>query len=232
VAQKKIAILQSNYIPWKGYFDLIGLVDEFIIYDEVQYTKNDWRNRNKIKTPSGVQWITIPVYQRTLKQKISETEISNYKWGNKNWNMLKSNYGKAPFFKQFSPAFEAFYNTTKLMQLSDVNLFLIKMICNIIGIKTSITSSTDYKSEGDATERLITLCKQAGGDCYLSGPAAKNYLREDLFQEEGLQVEWMDYSGYPEYSQMYPPFSHQVSIIDLIFNTGSDSIQYMKCGKI
>src|SRR5215207_6666609 len=96
---KKIAILQSNYIPWKGYFDIIGLVDEFIIYDEVQYTKNDWRNRNKIKTPTGVQWITIPVYQKSLQQKISETEVSNYKWAIKNWNTIKSNYGRAPYFK-------------------------------------------------------------------------------------------------------------------------------------
>src|SRR5258705_3700225 len=95
----RIAILQSNYIPWKGYFDIIGSVDEFIFYDEAQYTKNDWRNRNKIKTPTGVQWITIPVFQKNLNQKISETKVSNHKWNTKNWNKLKANYSQAPFFK-------------------------------------------------------------------------------------------------------------------------------------
>lgn len=225
---KKIAILQSNYIPWKGYFDIIGMVDEFIIYDEVQYTKNDWRNRNKIKTPNGLQWITIPVYQRHLLQRISETFTSDPKWRLKHWNTLKTNYGRAPFFKQYSPLFEEFYMNFNSSSLSEINVYLVKLICKILGIKTSITNSAAYQLSGNPTEKLVSLCVQAGGSTYLSGPAAKTYLEEDYFNEAGVQVEWMNYSNYPEYSQLYMPFEHSVSILDLLFNTGPDASTFMK----
>jgi hypothetical protein len=228
---KKIAIVQSNYIPWKGYFDIIGMVDEFIIYDEVQYTKNDWRNRNKIKTPLGLQWITIPVYQKSLRQKISETEISTSNWGMKSWNTIKANYTKAPYFKTLSLPYEEFYRTFKGTRLSEINTALIKLICDQLGIPTLITHSADYSLTGDPTEKLINLCKQTGSSSYLSGSAAKNYLREDLFRQEGIEINWMDYEGYPEYPQLYPPFQHGVSIIDLLFNTGPAALRYMKCSK-
>jgi hypothetical protein len=225
---KKVAILQSNYIPWKGYFDIIGMVDEFIIYDEVQYTKNDWRNRNRIKTALGPQWITIPVYQKSLHQKISETQVSNYKWGIKNWNSLKGNYTKAPYFKLYSPFFESFYHTVKTPLLTEINSSLIRAISGLLNIKTKIANSTDYELKGDPTEKLVSICKQSHATYYLSGPAARNYLREDLFKGEGIEIEWMDYEGYPEYAQLYPPFEHQVSIVDLLFNVGPDSRNYMK----
>jgi WbqC-like protein family len=228
---KKVAILQSNYIPWKGYFDIIGLVDEFILYDEVQYTKNDWRNRNKIKTPVGIQWITVPVFQKNLHQKVSETEVTTGTWGIKQWNSIKSNYGKAPFFKSQAPIFEEFYTTFQSLLLSEINAALIKLICKQLGIATLITNSADYRFTGDPTEKLVSLCKQTGSSCYLSGPAAKNYLREDLFTREGIAVEWMAYDGYSEYPQLYPPFNHGVSIIDLLFNTGPAARQYMKFGE-
>ncbi|HEY0653478.1 MAG TPA: WbqC family protein [Chryseosolibacter sp.] len=225
---KKVAILQSNYIPWKGYFDIIGLVDEFIVYDEVQYTKNDWRNRNRIKTPTGVQWLTIPVSQKKLSQKISETEVTFTNWGRKNWNAIKSNYSKAPFFKTHSEPLEEFYSTSSLTRISEINRWLINHICGIVGIETEISDSTQYNLNGDPTERLVSLCKQAGAQVYLSGPAAKKYLRTDLFEQEGLRVEWMDYESYPEYPQLYPPFVHAVSILDLIFNVGNNARDYMK----
>lgn len=228
---KRVAILQSNYLPWKGYFDIIGLVDEFVIYDEVQYTKNDWRNRNKIKTPSGIQWLTIPVLQKKLSQKVSETEVAFTNWGSKNWNAIRSNYGRAPYFKAMSEPFETFYTTSHFTRLTDINLWLIKHICSVLGITTRIVDSTAYTLEGDATERLIGVCKQAGAEIYLSGPSAKNYLRENLFSEAGLKVEWMDYRNYPEYPQLYPPFAHEVSIIDLLFNAGDKASQYMKFSK-
>lgn len=228
---KRIAILQSNYIPWKGYFDIIGLVDEFIIYDEVQYTKNDWRNRNRIKSSSGMQWITIPVYQRSLQQKISETKVSTNNWGIKNWNSLKTNYGRAPYFKSYSSPLEDFYTTFKSPMLSEINLALIKLVCDFLGIKTKISNSAEYVLEGDSTTKLVSLCKQTGATHYLSGPAAKSYIRETLFHEEKINIEWMDYNGYQEYPQLYPPFEHGVSVVDLLFNAGPTSRNYMKFTK-
>jgi len=228
---KKVAILQSNYIPWKGYLDIIAAVDEFIIYDEVQFTKNDWRNRNKIKTKDGIQWITIPVRQKKLSQRISETEISDPKWRNKNWNTILTNYSKAPNFNTFAAQFEDFYRNVDSTFLSEINIKLLKLICGMLNIKTVISNSADFDLTGDPTERLVNLCKQTQAQIYLSGPAAKNYLREDLFSNEGIAVEWMDYNSYPEYRQLYPPFDHYVSIIDLLFNEGNDSIKYMKYAK-
>lgn len=231
MGKKRIAILQSNYIPWKGYFDIIGLVDEFVIYDEVQYTKNDWRNRNRIKTSAGIQWVTIPVYQRALKQKISETEVAHTRWSMKNWHTIKSNYARAPYFKFFGPELEEFYCTCKSSMLSEINVSLIRKMCSLIGIGTKISNSAHYTLRGDATEKLVDLCKQKNANTYLSGPAARDYLRQDLFKQAGIEIEWMDYEHYPEYPQLYPPFVHQVSIIDLLFNTGKDCINYMKCGR-
>ena len=141
---KSIAIIQSNYIPWKGYFDMIGLVDEFIFYDEVQYTKNDWRNRNKIKTQTGVQWLTIPVYQKRLDQRIKETEISDKKWADKHWRSLNTNYSKAPCFKQVSPILEEFYTQNKSILLSEINQELVKLVCDFVGIKTKISNSINF----------------------------------------------------------------------------------------
>ena len=226
---KRIAIIQSNYIPWKGYFDIIGLVDEFIIFDEVQYTKNDWRNRNKIKTATGVQWITIPVYQKKLSQKISETEVSDPKWRVKNWNAIQTNYGRAPFFKVYAPQFEDFYLNSRSTLLSEINISLLKLICQMIGIKTTFTNSANYRLQGEPNEKLVNLCKQANAQVYLSGPAAKSYLDENYFGKEGITVEWMNYTNYPEYHQLYPPFEHGVSIIDVLFNVGPDTKKYMKC---
>ncbi|PZR40459.1 MAG: hypothetical protein DI538_04090 [Azospira oryzae] len=224
---KRIAILQSNYIPWKGYFDIIGSVDEFIFYDEVQYTKNDWRNRNKIKTLAGLQWITIPVYHN-LNQKLSQTIPSDSKWSHKHWNTLKTNYSKAPNFKRYSPFFEEFYQSHSGASLSEINQLLIRSICGFLNITTRITNSSDYELKGDPTEKLINLCKQTGATHYLSGPAAKTYLRESLFMAEQITIEWMNYDGYPEYPQLYPPFEHGVSIVDLLFNVGPDSRCFMK----
>lgn len=225
---KKIAILQSNYIPWKGYFDLINMVDEFIIYDEVQYTKNDWRNRNKIKTKAGVQWITIPVTQKTINQRIDETQVALNNWAGKHWKTLIANYTQAPYFKFYKPVFEEFYLNNKFEHLSKINLSLILLINDLLGIKTKISSSLDYKTPEGKNERLVELVSKAGGTEYISGPSAKSYINEDLFSQANIKITWMDYSGYVEYPQLYPPFDHAVSILDLIFNTGPDSFKYMK----
>jgi hypothetical protein len=227
---KKCAILQSNYIPWKGYFDLINSVDEFIFYDCVQYTKHDWRNRNKIKTAAGAKWLTIPVQTTdlfTAETTVAEAKIADPNWRRKHWSSISQNYSRARHFKTYAGVFEKLYESDELL-LSKINQTFITKICSMIGIETQITDSTKYELIGDRNERLVNLCKQAGADIYLSGPAAQSYLDASLFENAGIKVEWMDYSGYPEYTQLFPPFDHYVTILDLIFNEGPQATQFMK----
>ena len=229
---KRIAILQSNYIPWKGYFDLIAMVDEFIIYDEMQYTKNDWRNRNKIKTYLGPKWLSIPVKTKghiSNAVRIMDAEIADSGWARSHWNTIVQNYSKAKWFKEYASLFEALYaECEKETLLCKVNYKFLYRIIDLLGIKTKISYSTDYGLIEGKTERLIDLVKKAGGTTYISGPAAKDYLEERLFNNANIELQWMDYSGYPEYPQLYPPFEHGLSILDLIFNCGADTSKYMK----
>jgi len=224
---KRVAILQSNYIPWKGYFDMIAMVDEFIFYDEVQFTKNDWRNRNRIKTQAGVQWITIPVYH-TISDRICDVKISQPHWAVKHWKTLQTNYAKAPEFKESGSIFREIYANLTSASLSETNYTLISAITHYLGIKTKLSRSSDYQYEGDRSERLLSLCKAAGANSYLSGPAAQSYLDIGLFQSAGIEVKWMDYGGYAEYPQLFPHFEHFVSILDLIFNMGKKAKNYMR----
>lgn len=227
---KKIAILQSNYIPWKGYFDIINSVDEFVFYDDVQYTRRDWRNRNKIMTAKGLQWITIPVQVKgKYLQNIDETKIVNKKWATKHWSTLCHNYKKYRYFSEYEKYFEDLYNVcSSEIFLSRVNYIFIKAINDLLGIKTVLTWSSAYCAHGNPSEKLLDICKKANATTYLSGPAAKNYLDLSQFNKENIKVEWMDYSGYPEYKQMYTPFEHGVTILDLLFNEGPNAKMYMK----
>lgn len=225
---KKIAIIQSNYIPWKGYFDMINMVDEFILYDDAQYTKNDWRNRNKIKTIIGIEWITIPVKQEKLQQKIKDTKISFKDWKKKHIKTIFTNYSKSKYFKEYKDFFEDLYYKCNEDFLSEINFKFISEINKLLDIKTNIRFSNEFILEGNKTEKLICICKQSKANIYLSGPSAKGYLDEALMNKEGIYVEWMDYNGYPEYNQLYPPFEHAVSIIDLILNEGPKAKNYMK----
>jgi len=226
---KKVIITQSNYIPWKGYFDAIQLVDEVILYDDVQYTKRDWRNRNKIKTPQGVKWLSIPVEVKgKYFQAIKDTKISEPKWNVKHWNTLQGNYAKAPFFKEYQEFFKDLYLNCEEEYLSLINFRFLEGINKILGIDTPMRFSSDFELVDGKTDRLVDLCKKLGATDYYSGPAAKDYMDEDLFTQEGVKVHYLDYSGYPEYEQLNPPFTHGVSILDLIFNVGEDSPSYMK----
>lgn len=229
---KKVAILQSNYIPWKGYFDIIDSVDEFIFYDEMQYTKNDWRNRNKIKTQSGLIWLTIPCETKgsiSNFQKINETKITDKRWAKKHWNSIQLNYAKAPYFKEYKGYFENLYKSCENEKfICNVNYKFIYAINDLLGIKTKISFSQDYGLIEGKTERLVDLVKKAGGTEYLSGPAAKDYIVKECFDKENIKLSWMDYSGYREYPQLFPPFEHGVTVLDLIFNTGKDAINYIR----
>jgi len=224
---KKVAVIQSNYIPWKGYFDIINDVDLFIFYDAVQFTKNDWRNRNKIKTAKGASWLTIPV-GRCIDRLICEVKIDDSRWAKRHWETICQFYERAPYFKQYKDFFAEAYLKKNWASLSELNQFLIKHIAwDILGLKTEFKDSRDFKLSGGKTDRLIGLLKKAGADVYYSGPAAKNYLEEEKFKANKIKLIYKDYTGYPEYPQLFPPFVHEVSILDLIFNVGPAAPYYI-----
>ena len=224
---KKVAILQSNYLPWKGYFDLIAYVDEFIIYDDMQYTNRDWRNRNMIKTPNGLLWLSIPVGTNT-KRTIREVLISEKDWRNKHCQNLKSNYQKSPFFDEVYLIISDIILDDNINSLSELNISLINAICNYLHIETKISYCWDYGLIDGKTERLVDLCQKANASVYVSGPSAKNYIDEQLFKSKNIQLEWFNYEGYQEYPQLWGDFTHSVSILDLLFNCGKYAYKYMR----
>jgi hypothetical protein len=227
---RTVAIVQSCYIPWKGYFDLVQSVDEFILYDDRQFTRRDWRNRNRIKTPAGIRWLTIPVEVKgRYHQRIDETMIADPSWADRHWKTLVHSYSAAPHFEKYAPVIEQLYrDAAPETRLSGVNRTLLEGICRLLGIETVLSWSTDYEVDGDRTERLLALCQAAGADRYLSGPRARDYLDEDLFARAGIELVYADYSGYPEYEQLYPPFEHGVTILDLVWHVGGEAPRYMK----
>lgn len=223
---KKIAILQSNYIPWKGYFEIIAAVDEFILYDDMQFTKNDWRNRNRVKTPTGIQWLSIPVGS-DIRRRIRDVQLPATSWAEQHWKTLSLNYRAAACFDSVADWLAPLYLENTCTDLSSFNRKLIEAICGYLGIRTTIRNSWDYMVTEGKTERLVELCRQAQGTIYLSGPSARGYLDESLFHTAGIEVQWMQYGPYPEYPQLWGPFVHEVSVLDLLFNCGADASRYM-----
>lgn len=231
---KKVAIIQSNYIPWKGYFDIINSVDEFVLYDDVQYTRRDWRNRNKIKTVSGTRWLTIPVsVSGKYFQLIKDTEVFEKGWGLNHFEILRQSYSSAKYWNENADWLKSLYeDAEKLTHLSHINKLFIDAICKQLQINTRISFSSQYELSPGRSEKLFSVCKALDANVYVSGPAAKNYLDESIFNEQGMQVEWFDYGEYPSYPQVHPPFEHALSILDLILNVGPDATQYMNSFKM
>lgn len=233
---KKIAILQSNYIPWKGYFDIINSVDEFILLDDVQYTKNDWRNRNRIIAASGPAWLTIPVHQKSLMQRINETEVVDGHWVDVHLKSLQAAYAHTSYFRKYFGNLSEIYERCRAeVLLNRINRLFLDAVVQLLGIKTILTNSTDYPlsngrnlNKEPRTNRLINLILAAGGRYYLSGPAAKDYIEASQFQEAGIELAYMDYRGYPPYPQQFGcPFEHGVSVLDLLFNEGPRAPYYI-----
>jgi len=228
-AGKTVAIVQSSYIPWKGYFDLINSVDEFILYDDRQYTRRDWRNRNRIKAPGGSVWLTVPVMSKgRYLQRIDATYAEDDAWRTRHWQTLLHSYARAPYFAGYAPLVEELYLGSRERRLSLINRSFIEAVCRLLGIETTLRWSTEYAAEGSKTARLVDLCRQAGATDYLSGPTARTYLQESLFTAHAMSVRYMDYSNYPPYPQVHPPFDHNVTILDLLFHTGPEARRYMK----
>lgn len=228
---KSLAAIQSSYIPWKGYFDVVAAVDEFVLYDDVQFTKNDWRNRNLVKSSNGTTWLTIPVLTKDrFGQLIQDVEVSDSRWPVKHWKSIQANYAKAPFFERLSPWLEGIYQDLEdETRLAAINERFIREIADLLGLDTEITHASDYDLSEDRNVRLVELCRQTGSDVYLSGPAARTYLDQGLFDRHGIEVRWMDYSGYPEYGQLHGDFEHGVSILDLLLSEGPEEAgRFMK----
>jgi len=208
---------------------MIAFVDEFIIFDDMQYTKRDWRNRNKIKTSQGLQWLTVPVKVKgRFNQKIRETLIDGPDWAKSHWRALEFNYIGAPHFTDIAQWLAPIYLEEEHDNLSALNRRLLEAVCDYLGIKTRLTNSWDYQLVEGKTERLVGLCQQAAATEYVSGPAARSYVDEGVFEDSGIRVTWFDYDGYRDYSQLWGAFEGGVTILDLLFNVGTEAPNYLR----
>lgn len=227
---RSVVITQSNYIPWKGYFDQINSSDYFVFYDCVQYTRRDWRNRNKIKTAQGVKWLTIPVSTKgNFSAPISEIEVANCQWAEEHWNLLRHAYKKAPCFGEVEPFIKGLYESAATQNLlTEINKMFIKELSRFLGIATVFRDSSEFGLLPGRTERLLGICEAIGATNYISGPAAKNYLDESCFNEKDISVSWFGYEGYSEYPQLHGDFVHGVSVLDLLFSVGGTAKDYLK----
>lgn len=225
-----IAIHQPQYLPWLGYFDKIEQSDVFVFLDNVQFKKNEWQNRNKIKTSEGWQWLSVPVIH-SFGQKISDVEINNtVQWGRKHLNALATHYSKAPFFQNHIDFLEKTFSQ-EWKRLAEINIHLIHYLTEALGIKNKkFIIASDLTTKEGSSERLADICRQLNGDVYLSGRDGSKYLDLDLFKHESIQVVFQDYK-HPRYPQLYGEFEPFLSVIDLLFNCGPESLSILKKGE-
>ena len=230
----KVVILQPSYIPWRGYFDQICRADLFIFYDDVQYDKRGWRNRNQIKTPKGKQWLTIPVNSRGAQTEnipINQIRIAwDNPWSQNHLKALQHSYSKAPHFSQYTSLLEKFYQRRDEF-LADFTIdFTIALTHELGNAHTRFMRSSELAGiDGQKTDRLIQILQSVGGTHYMSGPSARDYIEQEKFESAGITLEYMEYN-YREYPQLYPPFDPYVSILDLFFMTGPHAPNYILKG--
>jgi hypothetical protein len=223
----RVAAIQSSYIPWKGYFDIIHDVDLFIFYDDVQYTSRDWRTRNRIKTSSGPLWLTIPA-GADRNRRVCDVDLPDSRWQEKHWRSICHAYARAPFFRRYEDFFETAYRGTRWDNLSTFNQFLTRAIArDLLRIDTVFRDSREYGSEGRKLDKLLDLLSRASATSYVTGPSAADYIAPARFAAAGIELIYKSYAGYPEYPQFYPPFEHDVSILDLLFQVGPEAPSYI-----
>lgn len=223
-------ILQPSYIPWRGYFHQVQKADLFVFYDDVQYDKHGWRNRNRVKTHQGAQWLTIPVHSKGVVVEnipINEVEIAwEQPWSERHLRAIQQAYSKAPYYKEYVPWLEEIYSR-RPKYLADFTIPLIIEIARKLNIQhTRFLRSSELQSSGEKTDRLITLLSQVGATHYISGPSARSYIEAGKFDEAGITLEYMEYN-YPEYPQLYPPYDPFVTVLDLLFMTGPEASQFI-----
>lgn len=223
----RVGVIQSCYVPWRGYFDFIASVDLFVIYDDVQFSKGSWRNRNRLKMPTGLQWLTIPV-DAGAKSSIDEVRIVDQgkSWRNRHRELLTESLRRSPFFGEMMQLWLEGVECD-LSTLSRLNIALIQSVCSYLQINTPIVNSRDYHLSGKATGRLMELLLKLGAKSYLSGPSARDYLDEDLFRKHGIRLEYKSY-GYRPYPQQWGEFVDGVTILDLIANCGPASVEFLR----
>lgn len=216
----RVAVLQSNYLPWKGYFDIIHNVDLFIFYDEVQFTKNDWRNRNLLIMNGEPRWLTVPVGDN-INRRIIDVKMKDARWQRKHYNSLQIHYGGSPFWHKYKDFFSYVYLERRWEYLYEINRYIIIHIAkDFLGLNTQFADSRDYNSRGVRGEKLLSLLQDADTEVYVSGPAAKSYIDEEKYENVGIKIIWQDYNHYPVYPQHSKRFVHGVSIVDLLCNCG------------
>ncbi len=223
-------VLQPSYIPWRGYFHQIYKADIFVFYDDVQYDRHGWRNRNRIKTAAGPKWLTIPL--RSTGGRLKETSIreietsTNIDWARTHLETLRHSYSRAPYFARYRPMLEQWY-AEQASKLADFTIETTLALAQELGISgTRFVRSSTLGCGGAKTERLLSILMTLGATHYVSGPAAKEYLDIDVLVGAGITVEWMSYD-YPEYPQLFPPFDPQLSVLDLLLNVGPDAGRYI-----
>jgi len=217
-------ILQPSYLPWLGYFAQFHRCDVFVVYDDVQFDKHGWRNRNRIKTPQGPQWLTVPV--RTYKQdwptNRAITIDNTQHWRKKHLASLRQNYAKAPFFANYVGLFDDLYSRD-WTNLFDLNMASFRMLTQALGIVREIRFASELGVAGDTVERLTAICQKVGANHFFEGHAGKNYIADDRFRSAGIDIEYQDYK-HPVYPQLHGVFVPYLSIVDLLFNCGPRSL--------
>lgn len=231
----RVVILQPGYLPWLGFFDLMFKADIFVIFDNVQYTIRDWRSRNRIKTPNGVFWLTVPVKARGARESlIKDIEVDNgQQWQQKHLKSLESFYKKAKFFADIYEIISDVYRKSYEF-LIDLDMDFTLKVYQYFSLNAKIVFSSEIPVAGNKDEKLLSICKYFNATHYLSGNAAKGYLRESIFIAEGINVEWHNYQ-HPYYSQLWlqeQGFISHLSIIDLLFNHGPDALAILTGEKI
>jgi hypothetical protein len=224
----RISIIQSCYIPWRGFFDLIGRCDEYVILERVQYVRRHWHSRNRIKTAAGPEWLTIPVISKGRREQTIDSVVIEKPWAEKHWRAIELAYRRAPYFDAMAPRVRGWYErAAKERLLTEVNVLFLREIAALLGLGTRLVRDVEYPVQGIKTERLLAIIRAAGADAYLSGPSAKTYLDVPLLADAGVAVEWMSYEGYPQYPQLHGSFEPSVSVLDLLFNVGPDAPRYL-----
>ena len=225
----RIVVLQPGYLPWLGFFDQMARCDRFVVYDDVLYDKNGWRNRNRVKTNAGVQWVTVPVLlgEHAQQPLIKDVRIDNRsRWGKKHLETIRQAYGRAPHVE---PLFGRLSDvlTAPWEYLVDLDLAVVGVLREALGLETPMVRSSELGIEGERVERLVALCRHFGADAYLSGNAAQSYLDEDAFDRAGMKVYWQDYE-HPVYPQFHGEFVPYLSVVDLLFQCGPDSLALLR----